>query len=154
MSTKCPLGDNSPPLRNTDQRQKLKDILSLDFPCGAVDKNPPVNAEDIALIPGLAGFRMPRRSWALEHHSYWACSLENMSCNYWAHELQLLEPAHLEPVSSIREATAMRSPHTATRSSPSSQLLEKAHVQWESRATKNIKLINYQITRQPIYLIK
>ena len=31
-------------------------------------------------------------------HNYWACALEPMSHNYWAHVLQLLKPAHLEPV--------------------------------------------------------
>ena len=32
------------------------------------------------------------------HHNYWACALEPRSHNYWAHMLQLLKPAHLEPV--------------------------------------------------------
>ena len=82
VTAKWPLGDNSPPLRTTDQRQKLKDILSLDFPGGAVHENPPVNAEDTGLIPGLRGLCMPRSSWALLHHTYWACSLEPMSSNY------------------------------------------------------------------------
>ena len=32
-----------------------------DFPGGTVDKNPPANAEDKGLIPGLRRFHMP---WA------------------------------------------------------------------------------------------
>ena len=31
-------------------------------------------------------------------HNYWACTLELVSHDYWAHEPQLLKPAHLEPV--------------------------------------------------------
>ena len=31
-------------------------------------------------------------------HNYWACAPESASCNYWAHMLQLLKPARLEPV--------------------------------------------------------
>ena len=37
---------------------------------------------------------------------YWACALEPACHNYWAHEPQLLQPAHLEPV--LRNK---RSPH-------------------------------------------
>ena len=47
-------------------------------------------------------------------HNYWACALE---------------PTCLEPVLLTREATTMRSPHTATKSSPYSPQLEKAHTQ-------------------------
>ena len=32
------------------------------------------------------------------HHNYWVCALEPESHNYWAHVLQLLKPAHLEPM--------------------------------------------------------
>ena len=31
-----------------------------DFPCGAVDRNPPANAGDTGLIPGPGRFHMPR----------------------------------------------------------------------------------------------
>ena len=31
-------------------------------------------------------------------HSYWACTLEPVSHNCWAHVPQLLKPVHLEPV--------------------------------------------------------
>ena len=61
--------------------------------------------------------------------NYWACALELASHNYWAHEPQLLQPAHLEPCSTAREARTMRSPHTATKSSPRSPQLEKARAQ-------------------------
>ena len=69
------------------------------------------------------------------HHNYWACALEPTSHNYWACALEpashnywacALEPAshnywslHTQsPCSATREATAMRSPRTATKSSP------------------------------------
>ena len=56
------------------------------------------------------------------HHNYWACTLEPTSHNYWS-------PCASSPCFSTREATAMRSPHTATKSSLRSPQLEKAHVQ-------------------------
>ena len=40
-------------------------------------------------------------TWALEpmSHNYWSpCDLEPTHHNYWAHALQLLKPAHLEPM--------------------------------------------------------
>ena len=49
--------------------------------------------------------------------------------NYWARMLQLLKPVLLEPVLRNQEATAMRSPRTATKSSPRSPQLEEAHAQ-------------------------
>ena len=83
------------------------------------------------------------------HHNYWACALEPASYNYWAHTLQLLKsacsrvrvPQLLSPRAATtearvpracalqREAAATRSPHTAMKSSPRSQQLEKALVQ-------------------------
>ena len=47
-------------------------------------------------------------------HNYWACALEPVSPNYWSQ------------CSTIREATTMRSTHTATKSSPRSLQLQKA----------------------------
>ena len=71
-------------------------------------------------------------------HSYWACTLEPANHNYWAHVPQLLKPVRLEPVLPTREATAMRSPCTTTKSSPRSLQLEKAHVQQQRpNAAKN-----------------
>ena len=37
---------------------------SKDFPGGAVDKNPPANAEDTRSIPGLVISHMPQGTWA------------------------------------------------------------------------------------------
>ena len=62
-------------------------------------------------------------------HNCWACALEPVSHNYWAHVPQLLKPTRLEPVLCNGEATAMRSPHTATKSSPRSLQLEKPRKQ-------------------------
>ena len=52
-------------------------------------------------------------------HNYWACALELANHNYWS-------PRAYSPCSATREATATRSPHTATKSSPRSLQLEKA----------------------------
>ena len=76
-------------------------------------------------------------------HNYWACALEPKSHNCWACVPQLLKPACLEPMLHKREATTMRSPRTATKSSPCESQLEKAHAQqWRPNAAKN-KLINF-----------
>ena len=49
-------------------------------------------------------------------HTYWVCALEPTSRNSWAHVLQTLKPACPRAClfSATREATAMRSPCTAT----------------------------------------
>ena len=70
-------------------------------------------------------------------HKYWDCALEPASHNYWACVLQLLKPARLDPCSATREATAMRSPRTTTKSSPNSPQLEEARAQqWRPNAAK------------------
>ena len=56
------------------------------------------------------------------HHNYWACSLEPASHNYWS-------PHTESPCSAMREATAVKSPCTSTKSSPCSPQLEKARAQ-------------------------
>ena len=38
----------------------LKNIVTGDFPGGAVDRNPPANAGDMGWIPGLGRSHMPR----------------------------------------------------------------------------------------------
>ena len=62
------------------------------FPGGAVVKNLPANAGDTGSIPG------PERSHMPVRHNYWACALEPMSHNGWAHMLQLLKSVCLETV--------------------------------------------------------
>ena len=76
-----------------------------DFPGGTVVKNPPANAGDTGSSPGPGRSHMPR--------------------SYWARVPQLLSPcattteAHAPRARAPqREATTMRSPHTATKSSP------------------------------------
>ena len=58
-------------------------------------------------------------------HNYWACTVEPSCCNYWARVPQLLKRVCLEPVLCNREATAMKSPCTSTKSSPRSLQLER-----------------------------
>ena len=93
------------------------------------------------------------------HHNYWSPhALEPVRSNYWAHMLQLLKPARSRAcVPQVRsphdatteahtprarapqqEATAMRSPCTATKSSPRSPRIEKARAQqWRPNTAKN-----------------
>ena len=83
-----------------------------------------------------------RRAAKPVHRNYWAYTLELASHNYWARVPQLLKPALLETMLPKREATAMRSPCTATKSSPSSQQLEKVHTQQQRPNTAKNKLKN------------
>ena len=71
-------------------------------------------------------------------HNYWACALEPLGHNYWARVPQLLKPMRLEPVLRNKRSHAMRSPRTATKSSPRSLQLEKARMQQQKpNAAKN-----------------
>ena len=74
-----------------------------------------------------------RRATKPVRHNYWACALEPMSHNYWS-------PGAWSPCSTRREATTMRSPHTATKSSPGSPQLEKARAQQRRPNTAKNKL--------------
>ena len=68
-----------------------------------------------------------------KRHNYWACTLEPKSYNYWA-----CVPRACPCSTTTREATTMRSPRTATKSSPRSPQLEKACAQqWRPNAAKN-----------------
>ena len=78
-------------------------------------RNLPANVEDTDLIPGLETSPMP---WSNQAHASLVLNLSSI-----AGELPLMSPraapteAHMpwSPFSAIREATAMRSPLTATR---------------------------------------
>ena len=77
-----------------------------------------------------------RRATKPVRHKYWACALEPASHNYWSQCTQ-------SPCSATREATAMRGPLTATKSSPLSPQLEKAGAQQQRpNAAKNNLLKN------------
>ena len=52
----------------------------MDFPCGAVDKNPSANAGDIG--PWFREDPTHCRATKLAHHHYRACALEPISHNY------------------------------------------------------------------------
>ena len=73
-------------------------------------------------------------------HNYWACTLEPTSHNYWAHEPQLLSLCTYSPCFTAREATAMRSPRTAMKSSPCLPQLEKACMQQRRPSTVKNKI--------------
>ena len=115
------------------------------FPGGAVVKNPPANAGDTGSSPGPGRSHMPQSNSAR--------APQLLSLRSTARALQLLSPriTTTEPTrhnyqspcaqnlcSAAREATAMRSPHTVTKSSPHSPQLEKARAQQQRpSAVKN-----------------
>ena len=75
-------------------------------------------------------------------HNYWACALQPVSHNYWSPRATTTEAcAPRARTLQQREATAMRSPCTAMKSSSRSPQLEKACAQQRPNAAKN-KLIN------------
>ena len=82
---------------------------SWGFPGGAVVENLPANAGDTGSCPGLGRFHMP---WS-----------------NWAHEPQLLSLRVWSLCSAAREATIVRGPRTAMKSSPRLPQLEKALAQ-------------------------
>ena len=116
----------------SDDREFLKKIVG-GFPGGAVVKNPPANAGDTGSSPGPGRSHMPQSNRA---HASQLLSLRSR-----AREPQLLSPHTLEPVLRNREATAVRSPRTTTKSSPCSPQLEKAHAQQQRPNTAKNKLI-------------
>ena len=79
------------------------------FPGGAVVENPPANAGDTGLSPGLGRSHMP---WS-----------------DYTHEPQLLSLCVWSLCSATREATTVRGPRTAMKSGPRLPQLEKALAQ-------------------------
>ena len=79
------------------------------FPGGAVVENPPANAGDTGLSPGLGRSRMPRSGWAREP--------QLLSLRVWS------------LCSATREAMMVRGPRTAMKSGPRLPQLEKALAQ-------------------------
>ena len=97
-----------------------------DFPGGPVVKNPPANAGDIGLIPGLGGSHMPRGNQArgvptTAAHAPRACATATRS------------PAH------HNQRAAAPPPHTATRESPHAAKTQQAR----DRDTTTIKPFHY-----------
>ena len=128
------------------QNQKQE---SGDFPGGAVVKYllPMQGTQVRALVqedPTCCGATKPMR------HNYWAWALKPVSHNYWVCVPQLLSPcattteAHMPRARALqqREATAMRSPCTTTKSNPLSLQLEKGYAQ-QRRPNAAKKLINF-----------
>ena len=90
-----------------------------DFLGGTMDKNLPANQ----------GTQVQALGW--EDSTYHGAT-KPMHYKYWAWVLQLLKPKSLEPVLCKREATTMRSPHIAMKSSQFAATTESP-----SRAEKN-----------------
>ena len=74
-------------------------------------------------------------------HNYWACTLEAVSCNYSAHEQQLLKSTRLESVLRNKRShhTREKPPPAATRESP--------HTATKPSAAKN-KQINKNFRKE------
>ena len=113
--------------------------VSEGFPGGAVVKNLPANAGNTGSSRGPGRSHMPQRTKPVRHN-YWACPLGPASHNYWALMPQLLKPMGLEPVLRNKRSHRNEKPAHATKSSPCSLQLEKAHAQqrWPN-AAKNLK---------------
>ena len=79
------------------------------FPGGAVVENPPANAGDTGLSPGLGRSHMPRSGWAREP--------QLLSLRIWS------------LCSATREAAMVRGPRTVMKSGPHLPQLEKALAQ-------------------------
>ena len=97
--------------------EHLKNVSFLGFPGGTVVKNLPANAGDTGSSPGLGRSHMPRSNWAR--------ATQLLSLRSTAREPQLLslratitEGCMSRACAPQGEATAMRSLHTATKSSP------------------------------------
>ena len=73
------------------------------------------------------------------HHNCWACALEPASHNYRSPCATTTEAHAPRARAPQREATAMRSPRTATKSSPRSLQLEKARAQQQRPNTAKNK---------------
>ena len=82
----------------------------VDFPGGPGVKNLPAKARYMDLIPCPGRFHM---LWAAKPMYPQLLSLSSRP-----RERQLLSPCALSPCSTMREATAMRSPRTPSRGSP------------------------------------
>ena len=83
--------------QHTEKSRNTENISVLEFPGGAVVKNPPANAGDMGSIPGPGRSHMPQ--------SNKACALQLLSLHSRAHEPQLLSPL----------AATRESPHASTK---------------------------------------
>ena len=96
------------------------------------------------------------------HHNYRAHALEPVSHNYWSPRATTTEPTCPRAHTLQRVATAMRSPHTAMKSSPRSPQLEKARAQQRRPNTAKNKFKNILTTTttnstlfiSPLYSLK
>ena len=68
------------------------------------------------------------------HHNYWASALQPASRNYWAYELQVLQPTCLEPMLHKRSHCNEK---MSLKSRPHWPQLEKAHEQQWRPTTAN-----------------
>ena len=88
----------------------------MDFPGGAVVKNPPANAGDTGSSPGPGRSHMPRSNTACTPQLLSPRATTTEACVPRVHASQQEKPPQWEA-------------HTTTKSSSCSPLLEKAHTQ-------------------------
>ena len=107
------------PQRNWILKRILIKNTKRDFPGGAVVENPPANAGDAGLSPGLG-----------RSHMLWS---------NWAREPQLLSLRVWSLCSATREAATVRGPHTVMKSGPCLPQLEKTLAQKQRPNTNKNK---------------
>ena len=102
---------------------------SSDFPGGPVVKNPPANAGDIGLIPGLGRSHMQQGNHKLQLLSL---------------TLRLVKPARLEPVAcNKRSRLSEKHTHHDQRVAATHQNWRKPAQQWRPSAHKNKEISKY-----------
>ena len=98
-------------------------------------KGTPLVEQWIRICLPMQGTRV---QFLVREDSTWYRAPKPVCHNYWAFMLQLLKPAHTEPVLH-EKCHQMRSPRTAAESSPHSPPLEKACAQQQRPRATNIK---------------
>ena len=100
--------------------------LVLDFPDGSEVKNPPATQGTQVQSPIGEDSTCLRATKPL-YHSYWICTLEPASHNYWGHTMQLLKPACSRACALQQEKPPQWEAYTLQlESSPCSLQLEKS----------------------------
>ena len=107
------------------KKQKEWKTPQQDFP-GAVDESLPVSAGDMDLILGPGRFHVLQSNWACAAQLLSPCSIEPVSCNYWAPMLQLLKPMCLELVLHNKRSHCNEKPSHHSEEYPRSLQLERA----------------------------
>ena len=121
-----------------DYNTSIQNACPLGFPGGSVVKNLPANAGEHGFEPWPG--KIPH---AAEQLTPWATAPEPACHNYWSARAW-------SPCSATREATAVRRPRTATKSSPCSPQLERARAQQRRPNAAKNKIKEKKACPQPL----